>query len=41
MGATWEHPAHLYLRRASFDRLVLGDPQFQLESLAALFTTEV
>jgi alkylation response protein AidB-like acyl-CoA dehydrogenase len=34
MGATWEHPAHLYLRRASFDRLLLGDPQAHLEALA-------
>jgi alkylation response protein AidB-like acyl-CoA dehydrogenase len=34
MGATWEHPAHLYLRRASFDRLLLGDPQAHLAALA-------
>jgi alkylation response protein AidB-like acyl-CoA dehydrogenase len=34
MGATWEHPAHLYLRRATTNRLLLGDPQEHLERLA-------
>lgn len=34
MGATWEHPAHLYLKRATTSRLLLGDPQQHLERLA-------
>jgi len=34
MGATWEHPAHLYLRRATVSRQLLGDPQRHLERLA-------
>lgn len=34
MGATWEHPAHLYLRRATVSRQLFGDPQAQLERLA-------
>jgi alkylation response protein AidB-like acyl-CoA dehydrogenase len=34
MGATWEHPAHLYLRRATVSRQLFGDPQLQLETLA-------
>jgi alkylation response protein AidB-like acyl-CoA dehydrogenase len=36
IGCTWEHPAHLYLKRATTDRLLLGDPQRHLERLAAL-----
>jgi alkylation response protein AidB-like acyl-CoA dehydrogenase len=34
IGATWEHPAHVYLRRATLDRRLLGDPQALLEELA-------
>jgi alkylation response protein AidB-like acyl-CoA dehydrogenase len=34
IGATWEHPAHLYLKRATVDRQLLGDPQRHLERLA-------
>ncbi|GAB2964633.1 acyl-CoA/acyl-ACP dehydrogenase [Amycolatopsis acidiphila] len=34
MGVTWEHPAHLYLKRATTSRLLLGDPQQHLERLA-------
>ena len=26
IGMTWEHPAHLYLKRAKADELVLGTP---------------
>lgn len=26
IGFTWEHDAHLYFKRATFDRLFLGDP---------------
>jgi alkylation response protein AidB-like acyl-CoA dehydrogenase len=35
IGCTWEHPAHLYLKRATTDRLLLGDPQRHLDRLAA------
>jgi len=28
IGFTWEHPAHLYLRRARTDAQILGDPEF-------------
>jgi alkylation response protein AidB-like acyl-CoA dehydrogenase len=34
IGVTWEHPAHLYLKRATTDRLLLGDPQRHLARLA-------
>jgi alkylation response protein AidB-like acyl-CoA dehydrogenase len=34
IGATWEHPAHLYLKRATTNRLLLGDPQYHRERLA-------
>jgi len=34
IGATWEHPAHVYLRRATVGRLLLGGPQALLEDLA-------
>lgn len=34
MGATWEHSAHLFLRRATVSRQLLGDPQSHLERLA-------
>ena len=33
IGYTWEHPAHLYLRRATTSRLLLGDPAEQRETL--------
>jgi alkylation response protein AidB-like acyl-CoA dehydrogenase len=31
IGFTWEHPAHLYLRRARTSALLLGDPAFHRE----------
>jgi alkylation response protein AidB-like acyl-CoA dehydrogenase len=34
MGVTWEHSAHLFLRRATVSRQLLGDPQSHLERLA-------
>jgi alkylation response protein AidB-like acyl-CoA dehydrogenase len=34
MGVTWEHPAHLYLKRATTSRQLFGDPQRHLERLA-------
>ncbi|MEW1718295.1 acyl-CoA dehydrogenase family protein [Streptomyces sp. NPDC093109] len=35
-GMTWEHPAHLYLKRAMADRIALGSPGRHRETLAAL-----
>ncbi|MDB6002927.1 MAG: putative acyl-CoA dehydrogenase [Rhizobacter sp.] len=34
IGATWEHPAHLYLKRATVDRQLLGAPQRYLDRLS-------
>jgi alkylation response protein AidB-like acyl-CoA dehydrogenase len=34
IGATWEHPAHVCLRRATVGRRLLADPQALLEDLA-------
>jgi alkylation response protein AidB-like acyl-CoA dehydrogenase len=34
MGFTWEHPAHLYFRRARSSQLLLGDPVEHREQLA-------
>jgi alkylation response protein AidB-like acyl-CoA dehydrogenase len=34
IGVTWEHPAHVYLRRATASRRLLADPQALLEDLA-------
>jgi alkylation response protein AidB-like acyl-CoA dehydrogenase len=36
IGFTWEHPAHLYLKRALTDRAMLGDPGRQRRRLADL-----
>jgi alkylation response protein AidB-like acyl-CoA dehydrogenase len=33
MGFTWEHPAHLYYRRARSSELMLGDPAYHRELL--------
>ena len=33
IGYTWEHPAHLYLRRATASRMWLGDPADHHERL--------
>jgi alkylation response protein AidB-like acyl-CoA dehydrogenase len=35
IGFTWEHDAHLYLKRAKSDELFLGDPAHHREQLAA------
>ncbi|MPZ62993.1 MAG: acyl-CoA dehydrogenase [Propionibacteriales bacterium] len=35
-GMTWEHPAHLYLKRAKSDELALGTPGHHLANLAHL-----
>ncbi|GIW42610.1 MAG: acyl-CoA dehydrogenase [Candidatus Binatia bacterium] len=34
MGFTWEHPAHLYFKRAKSSALLFGDPVFHREKLA-------
>jgi alkylation response protein AidB-like acyl-CoA dehydrogenase len=34
IGFTWEHPAHLYLKRARTSHALLGDPQYHRELLA-------
>lgn len=36
IGMTWEHPAHLYLKRAKADELALGTPDRHRAALAAL-----
>ncbi|MFI2370779.1 acyl-CoA dehydrogenase family protein [Streptomyces sp. NPDC018833] len=36
IGMTWEHPAHLYLKRAKADEIALGTPGRHQEALAAL-----
>lgn len=36
IGFTWEHPAHLYFKRAKTSELLFGDPASQRERLAAL-----
>jgi alkylation response protein AidB-like acyl-CoA dehydrogenase len=41
IGATWEHPAHVYLRRATVGRRLLADPQALLEYLAQVVEDEV
>ena len=33
MGYTWEHPAHLYFRRATMSRIWLGDPAYHRDLL--------
>ncbi|WKN60831.1 acyl-CoA dehydrogenase family protein [Rhodococcus opacus] len=35
IGFTWEHPAHLYFRRATSTRALFGDPRRHNESVAA------
>lgn len=34
IGFTWEHPAHLYLKRAKTSQLLFGDPTYHRELLA-------
>jgi alkylation response protein AidB-like acyl-CoA dehydrogenase len=36
MGFTWEHPAHLYFKRARADSIIFGDPIQHRQSLATL-----
>ena len=39
IGFTWEHDAHLYVRRAKATQLILGSPDFHAERLANLVTS--
>jgi alkylation response protein AidB-like acyl-CoA dehydrogenase len=41
IGATWEHPAHVYLRRVTAGRRLLADPQALLEDLAQVVEERV
>ena len=36
IGMTWEHPAHLHLKRAKADALLLGTPEAHRRALAVL-----
>ncbi len=36
IGMTWEHPAHLFLKRAKSDEIALGAPGRHREALAGL-----
>jgi alkylation response protein AidB-like acyl-CoA dehydrogenase len=36
LGMTWEHPAHLHLKRAKADELLLGSPEAHRAALAVL-----
>ena len=36
IGFTWEHPAHLYLRRARSDAQIFGDPAWHRERYVRL-----
>ncbi|MBP8533212.1 acyl-CoA dehydrogenase family protein [Streptomyces sp. MK37H] len=36
IGMTWEHPAHLYLKRAKSDQIALGTPGRHRQALAGL-----
>jgi alkylation response protein AidB-like acyl-CoA dehydrogenase len=36
LGMTWEHPAHLHLKRAKADQLLLGSPEAHRARLATL-----
>jgi alkylation response protein AidB-like acyl-CoA dehydrogenase len=36
IGFTWEHPAHLYFKRAKSSELLFGDPAYHRERLAQL-----
>lgn len=36
IGFTWEHPAHMYLKRAKSSEALLGDPAFHRERVARL-----
>ena len=37
IGFTWEHPAHLYFKRAQSSRVFLGSPDYHRQALAGLY----
>ena len=39
IGFTWEHDAHLYVRRAKATELMFGDPDYHAERLATLVSS--
>lgn len=39
IGFTWEHDAHLYVRRAKATQLIFGSPDYHAERLATLVTS--
>ncbi|WP_241566731.1 acyl-CoA dehydrogenase family protein [Mycolicibacterium elephantis] len=39
IGFTWEHDAHLYVRRAKATQLIFGSPDYHAQRLATLVTT--
>lgn len=41
IGMTWEHPAHLYLKKAKADQIALGTPGEHRAALAPLIDLEV
>jgi len=36
IGFTWEHDAHLFMRRAKVEQLLFGDPDWHRERLCRL-----
>ena len=36
IGFTWEHPAHLYFKKAKSDSLLLGTPKLARDKIAEL-----
>ncbi|MCY4036695.1 MAG: acyl-CoA dehydrogenase family protein, partial [bacterium] len=40
IGFTWEHDAHLFMRRAKVDQLLFGDPEWHREQLCCLVEAE-
>ncbi len=36
IGFTWEHPAHLYLKRTKADSMAFGTPDARRSALASL-----
>jgi alkylation response protein AidB-like acyl-CoA dehydrogenase len=41
IGMTWEHPAHLYLKKAKADQIALGTPGAHRSALASLIDLDV
>ena len=39
IGFTWEHDAHLYVRRAKATQLIFGSPDYHAQRLADLVTS--